>query len=84
MSHFRRRREVLILGIALLTIGASQTREPQSGSPAANVDVDRVGPQVGARLPDFSLRDQHGEAHSLQSLIGPKGAVIVFFRSADW
>jgi hypothetical protein len=48
------------------------------------VDIDALGPKVGDRLPGFSLPDQHGHEHSLQSLLGPKGAVIVFFRSADW
>jgi hypothetical protein len=81
---FRRARNVLALGLALLAVGVGQAGDSQSGSPAAKVDVERVGPQVGASLPDFSLRDQHGEAHSLKSLLGPKGAVIVFFRSADW
>jgi hypothetical protein len=74
------------LALALLAVGA-QARPGQSGSPVAKVakmDVERVGPLVGATLPDFSLRDQHGDAHSLQSLLGPQGAVIVFFRSADW
>jgi peroxiredoxin len=35
-------------------------------------------------MPDFSLPDQSGKNHSLKSLLGPKGAVILFFRSADW
>ena len=81
---FRRTRNVLAFGLALLALGVGQAREPQSGSPGTKVDVDRIGPQVGASLPDFSLRDQHGESRSLRSLLGPKGAVIVFFRSADW
>lgn len=42
------------------------------------------GPPLGSRMPGFTLRDQNGQAHSLQSLLGPKGAVILFFRSADW
>ena len=42
------------------------------------------GPPIGSRMPDFTLRDQNGKPHSLQSLLGPKGAVILFFRSADW
>ena len=84
MCHwFRRSPSVLVLGLALLAPTA-QAREPQSASPAATVNVERVGPQVGASLPDFNLRDEHGEAHSLKSLLGPKGALIVFFRSADW
>ena len=80
----RRTRNVLGFGLVLLALGVGQARESQSGSPATKVDVDRIGPQVGASLPDFSLRDQHGESRSLRSLLGPKGAVIVFFRSADW
>ena len=42
------------------------------------------GPPVGSRMPQFKLRDQNGETHTLRSLLGPKGAVILFFRSADW
>jgi hypothetical protein len=85
MRHWcRRSSSVLVLGLALLAISAGQAREPQSASPGATVDVERVGPQVGASLPDFNLRDQHGEAHALKALLGPKGGLIVFFRSADW
>jgi AhpC/TSA family len=42
------------------------------------------GPAIGAKMPDFSLRDQNGTTHTLQSLLKPRGAVILFFRSADW
>ncbi len=42
------------------------------------------GPAIGSRMPDFTLRDQNGSPHTLKSLLGPKGAVILFFRSADW
>ena len=84
MRHsYRRSPSVFVLALALLAIGTGQAR-PQSGNPVAKVDVERVGPQVGAALPDFRLRDQHGEVHTLKSLLGPKGALIVFFRSADW
>jgi cytochrome oxidase Cu insertion factor (SCO1/SenC/PrrC family) len=76
----------LALGLTLLAlspvfgVAASQPPNP----PAAAVDVDTVGPQVGDALPDFSLRDQGGQERSLKSLLGPKGAVVVFYRSADW
>jgi|SRR5580704_2788742 peroxiredoxin len=39
------------------------------------------GPPVGAKLPAFNLSDQDGRTHSLQSLLGPKGALILFYRS---
>jgi hypothetical protein len=42
------------------------------------------GPPVGTKMPDFVLQDQDGHTRSLKSLLGPKGAVILFFRSADW
>jgi hypothetical protein len=28
--------------------------------------------------------DQHGQQHTLASSMGAKGAMLVFFRSADW
>jgi cytochrome oxidase Cu insertion factor (SCO1/SenC/PrrC family) len=80
----RRTRRALVLGLALLAIGVGEAHEPQSGVAAAKVDVESVGPKVATSLPDFTLRDQRGEPHSLKSLLGPKGAIIVFFRSADW
>lgn len=50
----------------------------------AKIDVSKLGPQVGERVPDFSLKDQTGKTRTLQSIMGPKGAMLVFFRSADW
>jgi hypothetical protein len=48
------------------------------------IDVSKLGPQVGERVPDFSLKDQSGKLWTLQSIMGPKGAMLVFIRSADW
>jgi peroxiredoxin len=48
------------------------------------IDVSKLGPQVGQTIPDFTLPDQHGTKRTLQSIMGPKGAMIVFYRSADW
>jgi hypothetical protein len=42
------------------------------------------GPSAGSKMPTFELSDQNGKTRSLTSLLGPKGAVILFFRSADW
>ena len=42
------------------------------------------GPAVGAPAPAFSLADQNGSTHTLKSLAGPKGTMLVFYRSADW
>jgi peroxiredoxin len=35
-------------------------------------------------VPDFSLPDQQGRTRTLQSIAGPRGAMLVFVRSADW
>ena len=43
-----------------------------------------IGLPVGAKAPAFSLRDQNGQEHTLASLTGPRGTVLLFFRSADW
>ena len=48
------------------------------------VDVSKLGPQVGATVPDFNLVDQNGSKRTLRSVMGAKGAMIVFYRSADW
>jgi cytochrome oxidase Cu insertion factor (SCO1/SenC/PrrC family) len=55
-----------------------------AAQPPPMPDLATVGPQVGAKVPSFTLPDQTGESRSLESLIGPKGAILVFFRSADW
>jgi hypothetical protein len=43
-----------------------------------------TGPAVGERVPDFRLQDQNGNEKTLRSVMGPKGALLVFYRSADW
>ena len=35
-------------------------------------------------MPDFTLLDQKGQSRTLASLMGPKGLMLVFYRSADW
>jgi len=53
-------------------------------SPGQKIDVSKLGPQVDERVPDFSLKDQNGKPWNLQSIMGPKGAMLVLYRSADW
>ena len=75
----------IALGLCLITLGRivgfAAHQQPNA---AQMVDIDTVGPRVGDSLAEFSLRDQNGQVHSLKSLLGSKGAIIVFFRSADW
>ena len=51
---------------------------------AQGPDPAALGPKVGERVPDFTLPDQEGVVRPARSMFGPKGAVLVFFRSADW
>lgn len=39
---------------------------------------------TGDPIPKFEAKDQHGAARTFDSIRGPKGAYLVFFRSADW
>ena len=83
-QHCARVRKLMVVAAVFVTAGLSLAGAGQSGSPASKIDLGRTGPQIGTRLPDFVLHDQRGQTHSLKSLLGPKGAMIVFFRSADW
>jgi cytochrome oxidase Cu insertion factor (SCO1/SenC/PrrC family) len=68
---------------ALLSLVA-QTTAQQSAPQPVLPDVQKLGPQVGSRVPDFTLLDQKGQQRTLASLMGPQGLMLVFFRSADW
>jgi hypothetical protein len=66
----------LVIGIVLLSAAAlARAQMPE---------LERVGPRVGAAAPEFSGADQFGKAQTLQSVMGPQGVMLVFFRSADW
>ena len=68
-----------IVAGALLTSGPSA----QQGS-RTPIDISKLGPHVGQQVPDFSLKDQNGKVWTRQSILGSRGAMLVFFRSADW
>lgn len=42
------------------------------------------GPAIGSVVPGFALPDQSGGARTLASLTKENGAIVVFYRSADW
>jgi peroxiredoxin len=56
----------------------------QSPAGRTRIDVSKLGAQVGERVPDFSLPDQNGRLRTLASIMGPRGALLMFIRSADW
>jgi hypothetical protein len=43
-----------------------------------------TGPEVGERIPAFSAADQNGVRRTFEDIVGPRGALILFHRSADW
>jgi peroxiredoxin len=85
-------RPVTLTGALILALGAmaifSVAGKPgvaaQQPGAAPAPDVTTLGPQVGQRVPDFTLKDQRGQTRTLASLMGPNGLVLAFNRSADW
>ncbi len=71
-------RLLLVLCAALILPVQAQETQRQA------IDVASLGPQVGERVPDFSLPDQNGEVHTLESVMGSNGVMLLFHRSADW
>jgi len=72
------------LTLALVLVYHTAQSSAGAQSPPQKIDVSKLGPKVGERVPDFSLKDQNGKTWTLASIMGPKGAMLVFFRSADW
>jgi hypothetical protein len=66
--------------VSLVAQATAQQSAPQPVLP----DVQKLGPQVGTRVPEFTLLDQKGQSRTLASLMGPQGLMLVFYRSADW
>ena len=67
--------------LALLLFVSLPARAQQAPQ---KIDVSRLGPQAGQVVPDFRLQDAQGKVWTRDSIMGPKGAMLVFSRSADW
>ena len=74
----------LFRGVAALALMLAQAHLVAQQPASAKIDVSKLGPKVGERVPDFELKDQSGKTRNLDSIMGPKGAMLVFIRSADW
>ena len=74
----------MVVSAAALGGVLSQVSLRAQPAPREKIDVSKRGPQVGQQVPDFSLKDQNGATPNLSSIMGPKGAMLVFIRSADW
>ena len=55
-------------------------------SSIANAEMKSIeaGPQIGSKVADLNLLDQFSDKQDLSNILGPEGAIIVLFRSADW
>ena len=82
-SHLMNR-SILLSAVALAALLWQPSAAQQSGASRTPIVVAKLGPQVGQQVPDFSLKDQAGKTWTRQSIMGPRGAMLVFFRSADW
>ena len=91
------RRAALGIALAAVALGIAW-RAMQSLTPIVPIDLDSplamegrtpidvasLGPQVGEQVPAFSLPDQNGQVRTLESILGPNGAMLLFHRSASW
>jgi len=73
------------IGIAILcSIGFLALASGQENNSTSDGVVPSIGLETGQRAPAFALQDQFGREQSNETLKGPKGTVLLFFRSADW
>lgn len=92
------RRAAAAIAVAVVALGAgslamqfrpsadasSVADEPPATEGRTPINVASLGPQVGEQVPTFSLPDQNGQVRTLESVLGPNGALLLFYRSADW
>lgn len=50
----------------------------------APMPEESTGPKVGAKAPDFTLKDQNGADRALADFLKEGKVALVFYRSADW
>ena len=68
---------VRIIAALLLALGLAA---PAAANPAYD-----LGPTTGSKVPTIGMpQDETGKPRSLDSLMGEKGVVLFFFRSAAW
>jgi hypothetical protein len=74
----------ILLG-TMQKIGSGQLKaEDWQAFADAQNDGYRTGPEIGQKIVDFALPDQHGRTWPMRELMGSNGLLLVFTRSADW
>ena len=74
---------VISLQIGAVLMAQSSQRGSREEAKGADASVS-TGPEIGQKIPNFRLQDQNGRMQDLKSVMGPKGVLISFNRSADW
>ena len=69
----------VLISFGLLTLASGQESRQTSDAVAR-----AIGREIGQQAPAFALMDQFGHEQSNKTLKGPRGTVLLFFRSADW
>lgn len=72
----------LLLLIALFNVTA-QAQEVFDRPDPLDENI-KTGVAVGEKIPEFEALDQNGKRWDFEAIKGPGGAVLLFFRSADW
>lgn len=50
-----------------------------------SAEIADLGPALGSKIPhELAVKDDQGNDQSFDKLVGEKGAVLVFYRSAKW
>ena len=73
-----------LIGVCGLLAWTAVTAQTLATGPRTKIDVSKLGPQVGQIVPDFRLSDQNGKVWTRASIMGRNGALLLFYRSADW
>src|SRR6266478_9437795 len=68
----------------LISVGFLAAASGQESRLSTVGSAPPIGLEIGRRAPQFTLVDQFGHEQSNETLKGPKGTIVLFFRSADW
>lgn len=85
-SKLDKARKVKVLTEVPMSFRTGQKIDPADWKDFVRAQNDdlKTGPGIGEPVPDFELADQNGKQWRLKDLMGPKGLLLVFTRSADW
>ena len=83
--NFLKEKHLMILMVLFFSTTILFSQEPKNGNHKIDLDLSfSTGPEIGEKVPEFSLLDQFGELRSLKDLLDKNGAVLNLYRSADW